>query len=122
MDRSNGELLSIVRADLREVLGVTASLELVRINRLPRAMPQYAVGHLGLLWRIDACLSSLPTISLAGAGYKGVGIPDCIRSGETAADRVLAALRDAAQRQQTGTTPPFSLPPLNDRVSRSIFT
>ena len=122
VDRSNGELLSIVRAELRQVLGVTASPELVRINRLPRAIPQYAVGHLALLARIDACLSSLPTLSLAGAGYKGVGIPDCIRSGAVAADRVLVSLRDAAQRQQTGTTPLFSLPPLNDHAPRSIFT
>lgn len=122
VDRPDAELLSIVRTELREVLGVTAPPELVRINRLPRAMPQYAVGHLGLLARIDACLSPLPTIALAGAGYKGVGIPDCIRSGEAAADRVLMRLRDADQRQQAGTTPPFSLPPLNDRASRSICT
>lgn len=122
IDRPDDELLSIVRSELREVLAVCAPPELVRINRLPRAMPQYAVGHLGLLARIEACLSSLPTMALAGAGYKGVGIPDCIRSGEDAADRVLLPLREAVQRQSVGMTPPFSLGPLNDCVSRSICT
>ena len=122
VDRCNGELRSIVRAELRDVLGVTATPELVRINRLPRAMPQYAVGHLELLARIDACLSSRPSLALAGAAYRGVGIPDCIRSGEAAADRALAALPDAAVRQPVAMPPSFSLPPLNDRASRSLPT
>ena len=121
VDRPDAELLSTVRSELRDVLGITAAPELVRINRLPRAMPQYAVGHLGRMATIDTRLAALPVIALAGAGYRGVGIPDCIRSGAAAADRVLTGLRNANQRIQADPSPTFSLS-RNERASRSICT
>ena len=104
-DRPDDELLRAVRSELRGVLGVTAAPELVRINRLPRAMPQYTVGHLARMATIDTRLAALPVIALAGAGYRGVGIPDCIRSGAAAADRVLTGLRDASLRMQASPSP-----------------
>ncbi len=120
-DRPDDELLRAVRCELREVLGVTAPPELVRITRLPRAMPQYAVGHLGRMARIDSSLGSMPAIALAGAGYRGVGIPDCIRSGAAAADRVLTGLRNANLRIEADPYSTYS-PSLDDRASRSICT
>jgi oxygen-dependent protoporphyrinogen oxidase len=51
-------------------------------------MPQYHVGHLGRLAAIAGRLDRLPGVFLAGAGYRGVGIPDCIRDGIAAADSV----------------------------------
>ena len=54
--------------------------------------PQYLPGHLDRLAAIDADLRDLPGITHAGAGYRGVGIPDCIRQGTEAANRVLDAL------------------------------
>ena len=104
-DRPDDELLRAVRSELRGVLGVTAAPELVRINRLPRAMPQYTVGHLARMATIDTRLAAFPVIALAGAGYRGVGIPDCIRSGAAAADRVLTGLRDASLRMQASPSP-----------------
>jgi oxygen-dependent protoporphyrinogen oxidase len=52
-------------------------------------MPQYAVGHLGAVEAIERRLETAPGLFLAGAGYRGVGIADCVRSGEAAAERAL---------------------------------
>jgi protoporphyrinogen/coproporphyrinogen III oxidase len=78
--------------DLRALLGIEAAPTLVRIVRWVHALPQYLVGHLDLLGRIDQELLALPTVALAGAAYGGVGIPDCITQGTAAAARVLDAL------------------------------
>jgi oxygen-dependent protoporphyrinogen oxidase len=52
-------------------------------------MPQYTIGHLDRLDQLDASLSRYPGLVLTGAGYRGVGIPDCIRDGAIAAERVI---------------------------------
>jgi oxygen-dependent protoporphyrinogen oxidase len=52
-------------------------------------MPQYVLGHPERLQRIEAALARLPGLALAGNGYKGIGIPDCIHSGEVAAEKIL---------------------------------
>jgi oxygen-dependent protoporphyrinogen oxidase len=81
-----------VRREIGALLGVSAAPLLVRIHRHPRAMPQYHVGHLDKIKRIDDHVSKLSGLGLAGNAYRGVGIPDCVHSGELAAERVLAAL------------------------------
>jgi oxygen-dependent protoporphyrinogen oxidase len=55
-------------------------------------MPQYVLGHPGRLARIDEALAAHPGLAVAGAAYRGVGIPDCIASGELAAESVARAL------------------------------
>jgi oxygen-dependent protoporphyrinogen oxidase len=52
-------------------------------------MAQYGVGHLERLDRIERLRRQLPGLALAGNGYRGIGIPDCIRSGNDAARQVL---------------------------------
>jgi len=86
-------LLGLARTELREVLGVSAEPLLVRVVRWRRAMPQYHVGHVARVERIEGRVSNVPWLALAGNAYRGVGIPDCIRSGELAADRALAGVR-----------------------------
>lgn len=81
-------LVATVRAELRALLGITADPVLVRIDRYRRGMPQYAVGHLDRVAAIEQRVTALPGLALAGAAYRGVGIPDCVRSGEAAADAV----------------------------------
>ena len=58
-------------------------------------MPQYVLGHPERLERIEDALERLPGLRLAGAAYRGVGIPDCIHSGELAAESVVRALAGA---------------------------
>jgi oxygen-dependent protoporphyrinogen oxidase len=52
-------------------------------------MPQYHVGHLNLVAQIEARAAALPGLELAGSAYRGVGVPQCIRSGEAAAERIV---------------------------------
>jgi oxygen-dependent protoporphyrinogen oxidase len=62
----------------------------VDIARWPQSMPQYTVGHIARVARIDALAESQPNLALAGNAYHGVGIPQCIASGQGAAERVVA--------------------------------
>lgn len=85
------------RAELRDVLGLGEAHPLwARAARWPKSNPQYVVGHGLRLKRIESCLQSHPGLILAGASYKGVGIPDCIRSGRLAAQAALRALQKPA--------------------------
>ena len=52
-------------------------------------MAQYAVGHLERLERIERLRRDLPGLALAGNGYRGIGVPDCVRSGREAAEEVV---------------------------------
>ena len=53
-------------------------------------MAQYTVGHLERLQRIEGLVKQLPGLALAGNAYRGIGVPDCIRSGEAAVQQLLA--------------------------------
>jgi oxygen-dependent protoporphyrinogen oxidase len=75
---------------LFEILHISAVPELVEVQRWPRAMAQYAVGHAERQRRIKARLAELPGLHLVGNAYDGIGISDCIRLGRGAA-RELAA-------------------------------
>lgn len=83
-------LLRVAREELRHTLGITAEPALTRVYRWPNAMPQYNVGHQSRLARIEAAVKEFPGLALAGNGYRGIGIPDCIHSGELAAVRILS--------------------------------
>jgi oxygen-dependent protoporphyrinogen oxidase len=89
--RTDDELVSLARDELR-LVGIDAMPELTRIHRWPRGMPQYVLGHPERVERIEAALEAHPGLALAGAAYRGVGIPDCIRSGEDAARAIARAL------------------------------
>ncbi len=76
-------LLEVAKEELRLTLGITAEPVLQRVYIWERAMPQYNLGHPERLERIDTQLESWPGLKLAGNGYEGIGIPDCIHSGGT---------------------------------------
>jgi oxygen-dependent protoporphyrinogen oxidase len=90
VDADDATLVATARAELASLLRVSIEPILTRVTRHRRAMPQYAVGHLDRVAAIEARLASLPGLALAGAAYRGVGIPDCVRSGEAAADAVVS--------------------------------
>jgi len=87
--RDDAALVDAVRGELLALAGITAAPELTRVHRHRLAMPQYAVGHLERVAAIEARAAALPGFALAGAAYRGVGVPDCVRSGEAAADCVI---------------------------------
>jgi protoporphyrinogen/coproporphyrinogen III oxidase len=86
------DLVVRVREELADMCGVTAEPVYVEVNRWMKAMPQYTLGHLERLNQLEASLSRYGGLILTGAGYRGVGIPDCIRDGAVAAERVLRYL------------------------------
>jgi oxygen-dependent protoporphyrinogen oxidase len=91
LDRPDEELVELVQAELRELLDVRGQPLASRVARWPRGVAAYHVGHLDRLRRIEQALAALPGLVLAGAGYRGVGVPDCIRQGVQAASDVLGA-------------------------------
>ncbi len=76
--------------DLRPLLGLRGGPRLTHVSVWPRSMPHYHVGHLDLVARIERLTAAHPGLALAGNAYRGVGVPDCIRSGEAAAASLLA--------------------------------
>jgi oxygen-dependent protoporphyrinogen oxidase len=77
--------------DLRSVLSIAGEPESVRIASHPDSMAQYHVGHLERVSRIEQAAAAVPGLYLAGNAYRGVGIPDCIRSATQAARRIVEA-------------------------------
>jgi oxygen-dependent protoporphyrinogen oxidase len=98
LNRTDEELLQLVRAELRDVLGITAEPLLHRIFRWPQAMPQYTIGHLDRVAVIDRRLTEHPGLYVAGNAYRGIGLPDCIASGETAATAALKYLQSLTEQ------------------------
>ncbi|MEJ3743583.1 protoporphyrinogen oxidase [Actinomycetes bacterium KLBMP 9797] len=91
LHRSDASLVALVHAELSALVGASLPAPIAtHVQRWGGALPQYAPGHLE---RVAAARAALPaTLALAGAGYDGVGIPACVRSGEAAADEVLKGL------------------------------
>jgi oxygen-dependent protoporphyrinogen oxidase len=85
-------MIKAVRADLRELLGIEKPPLFAHVEKWPRSMAQYHLGHLERVNAIKNRLDQLPNLQLAGNAYGGAGIPDCIRSGEAAAESLLASM------------------------------
>ena len=85
LDQSNQALITTVQRDLRTLLDIRAPASLTRVYRWPRANPQPHVGHLERVAQIDRHLSAYPGLQLIGPALRGVGIPDCVAAGRTAA-------------------------------------
>ena len=85
-EQDDQEMEACVREELEALLSIKANPILCRIGRHPRSMPQYNVGHLEKVRRIENRLAQLPGLQLAGNAYRGVGTADCIHSGETATE------------------------------------
>lgn len=86
----DGELVSVLRGELKAIAGIDAEPALVKIYRWHRSMPKYTVGHLDRIAAIDAGLRAHPGLHLIGCSYKGIGIGDCVRSGFDAAASIAA--------------------------------
>jgi oxygen-dependent protoporphyrinogen oxidase len=86
---ADADLVSIVREDLRAAMGIEAPPRFVRIYRHPRGIPQYEVGHLDLVAKLDDRLRSHPGLFVAGCSYRGVSVNACVEDARTVASGVL---------------------------------
>lgn len=82
---SDEDLIARVRRDVARIMGTRAEPVAHIVIRRERALPVFRVGHLDLVADIENSLENLPPVALAGAGYRGSGIPDCIKSARAAA-------------------------------------
>ena len=100
------ELVRTVRSEVEPPLGLDRAPEHIRVVRWRRAMPQYELGHLERVSRIEDALEEEPGIVLVGAAHRGVGIADCVRGAREGADRALAHLegRGLRHRREEGAT------------------
>ncbi|HKU66999.1 MAG TPA: protoporphyrinogen oxidase [Candidatus Baltobacteraceae bacterium] len=89
------DLAQIAREEFRDLLGITAQPNFALTRRWMRMLPEYGVGHLELVRDIETHTGTHRGLALAGSAYHGVGIPDCVASGRTAAEQVLAAWEPA---------------------------
>jgi len=92
----DGQLVARVTAELGVLLGLKGAPVASMVSRWPDALPQYRVHHLLRVTAIEAAAGRLPALAVAGAAYRGVGIPACVGSGRAAARRVRTALDDTA--------------------------
>jgi oxygen-dependent protoporphyrinogen oxidase len=90
LDLDDAEIIRRVQSDLESLLGITGQPLFAEVSRWMNSMPQYQLGHLDLVNEIEAELRHLPELSLVGNSYRGAGVPDCIRSGEQAAEKFMA--------------------------------
>jgi oxygen-dependent protoporphyrinogen oxidase len=92
LDSTEAQILQIVRDELRQIIGLDAEPLFARVYKWRAAMAQYSVGHLERLQRIESLRQKLPGLALAGNGFNGIGVPDCVRSGSEAATKILSEM------------------------------
>ena len=86
---SDESLVNTARTELKEIMGITAQPVFSHVTRWKNSMPQYTVGHAKRLVQIKSRVERLRGIRLAGNGYDGIGLPDCIHSAQTAAEAII---------------------------------
>jgi oxygen-dependent protoporphyrinogen oxidase len=106
-EQNEATLIDIARQELREIMGITATPVLARAYRWSKSNPQYNVGHGTLIEEIDGLVSAHRGLYLAGAAYRGSGIPDCIQSGVDTAAKIekIERLQSGAASSTTTATP-----------------
>lgn len=91
LEKDDAGLVAAVRSDLARIMGFDREPEKAKVYRWEKANPQFTVGHGQRLARMEERLAAHPGLILAGGSYRGVGVPECVRSGREAARLILAA-------------------------------
>lgn len=94
VELADAQLGQIAQDEIGDLLGITAQPRFAVTRRWVRLLPEYGVGHVAHVAAIEARAASLGGLALAGSAYHGVGIPDCVATGEAAADVILQAWED----------------------------
>jgi protoporphyrinogen/coproporphyrinogen III oxidase len=78
------------RSDLHGIMGLEAEPIFYNVARWPNSMAQYTVGHAQRIERIEELVRAIPGLHMAGNAYHGIGIPDCVRMGQEAANKIIS--------------------------------
>jgi oxygen-dependent protoporphyrinogen oxidase len=93
IDRSDDDLVAALRGELHRTMGIDAEPVAVKVTRWPKSFPQQTVGHAGRIDSIDASLNAeAPGVFVAGAAYRGLGLPACIGQAEAVVERALVGV------------------------------
>ncbi len=90
LGQSDDALVEAAQGELRSIMGLQAVPVFHSIARWPNSMAQYTVGHEQRQQQVESIVKSIPGLHLAGNGYRGIGLPDCIRAGKEAAARIIS--------------------------------
>ncbi len=85
-------LVAVVRSELAEILGVTATPMMTRAKTWVGGLHQYNVGHVERVAEVEAAIAAIPGLAVAGAAFHGIGLNECVKSGRRAADHIRSAL------------------------------
>jgi oxygen-dependent protoporphyrinogen oxidase len=91
--REEDALLTEVLADLAELSGVDTKPVAWTVTKWGGGLPQYGVGHAAAVAEIERAVAEVPGLAVAGAVFRGVGIPACVRAATAAAERVAGSMR-----------------------------
>ncbi|HEY5253842.1 MAG TPA: protoporphyrinogen oxidase, partial [Acidobacteriaceae bacterium] len=90
LKHDDATLIRLARTQLERYLGNLTEPSVAVVRRWPNSLPLYAVGHQDRMAELDSQIATLPQLRLIGNAYRGVGLPDLIRSGRTAAREIMA--------------------------------
>lgn len=93
IDFSEDEVKARVMTDLKQIMGITAEPDFVRIFRHSRAIPQYTRGHAARLLALGDALKGHPALLLTGNAFFGIGLNDCVHSSNRTAEKVIEQVR-----------------------------
>ncbi|MBA3485179.1 MAG: protoporphyrinogen oxidase [Pirellulales bacterium] len=99
--RDDAWLIEMATLELADLIGARGKPLETHVARWVNSMPQYEVGHLKLVAEIESRVATHDGLQLAGSGYRGVGIPQCVQSGQAAAERLAMQLADKAGGRST---------------------
>jgi oxygen-dependent protoporphyrinogen oxidase len=91
LEQNDDSLIRLAHEQLARLIGIRGEPILSMLSRWNKAMPQYQIGHLQWLETVRSRLAEFPGLELAGNAYEGIGVPQCVHSGETAAERIAAS-------------------------------
>jgi oxygen-dependent protoporphyrinogen oxidase len=82
------QLSAVAHDEVAAILGTRGAPTLTRVTQWPHAIPQYEVGHLARVAKLDALVAGIPGLHLTGSAYRGVGLNDCVRSSNELSERL----------------------------------
>tara|TARA_Y100000031_G_C7877948_1_gene229393 strand:- start:42 stop:380 length:339 start_codon:yes stop_codon:yes gene_type:complete len=93
----NKEMTKIVQTELKDIAGISSKPIFTKIYRWEKTMPQYVIGHIDRIKKIEELTAKHPGLYLTGSAYNGIGISDCITTSYKAAEAVAKFLKDKNQ-------------------------
>ena len=89
LELEDDAMVDMCLEELSEIAGITAEPIFTRVYRWKRSNPQYDVGHAERSRWIDAALAQHPGLHVTGSGFRGIGLPDCVKDGRETARRLV---------------------------------